>query len=148
MLTFRCPDVGLEFCTFRCPEVGLEFLLDAPPRKQLDRKYAKELLRRCVSMGGGSKGRVRPGRKVDLAKINRGAATRLAGCNITYYICIYMYISPRGLFHVSKPPSQDHTFLDILNNTKNIAFSLISTFAFVSQDISFYFCHTSAAKCV
>ena len=24
-ITFRCPEVGLDFCIFRCPEVGFEF---------------------------------------------------------------------------------------------------------------------------
>ena len=63
-LTFRCPEVGLDFSllgvqrsdynfsllgfqrldyNFMCPEVGFEFSLDAPPRKELDPKVGKRV---------------------------------------------------------------------------------------------------------
>ena len=45
-------------------------------------------------------------------------------------------------------PFRCHTFLDILETTKHNVFLTISYFCcnFSPQDISFYFCHMSAAK--
>jgi hypothetical protein len=61
--------------TFKCPEVGLEFSPDAPPTKELDRESGKEWLKRFDYMGGESRGRVESTSKEGSRTRKRGAST-------------------------------------------------------------------------